>query len=41
MLARARQLGLDQGEWPDLFDERHFYDPVAPQDDAGVREPQR
>jgi len=37
MLARAREMGLDHGEWPDLFDERHFYDPVAPSDDKDVR----
>ncbi|MFH9241971.1 phytanoyl-CoA dioxygenase family protein [Streptomyces anulatus] len=24
MLARARELGLDRGQWPELFDERHF-----------------
>ena len=27
MLARARALGLDRGQWHDLFAERHFYDP--------------
>lgn len=27
MLARARELGLDRGIWPELFDERHFYEP--------------
>ena len=27
MLARARELGLDRGTWPELFDERHFYEP--------------
>ncbi|MFY0534279.1 hypothetical protein [Nannocystis pusilla] len=25
MLARARELGLDRGAWPELFAERHFY----------------
>lgn len=27
MLSRARALGLDRGQWHNLFDERHFYDP--------------
>lgn len=25
--ARARSLGLDRGQWPELFAERHFYSP--------------
>jgi hypothetical protein len=29
MLARARALGLDRGLWPELFAERHFYEPAA------------
>lgn len=33
MLARARALGLDRGQWRDLFAERHFYDPY---DDMGA-----
>ena len=27
MLARARELGLDRGQWQALFAEQHFYDP--------------
>ena len=27
MLTQARELGLDRGEWPELFNERHFYSP--------------
>lgn len=27
MLDRARDLGLDRGRWPDLFERRHFYEP--------------
>jgi ectoine hydroxylase-related dioxygenase (phytanoyl-CoA dioxygenase family) len=27
MLARGRALGFDRGQWPELFAERHFYDP--------------
>lgn len=29
MLARARQLGLDRGRWPELFSARHFYEPAG------------
>jgi Phytanoyl-CoA dioxygenase (PhyH) len=27
MLDRARELRLDRGRWPELFDQRHFYEP--------------
>ena len=27
MLACAKNLGLDREQWPDMFSERHFYDP--------------
>jgi phytanoyl-CoA dioxygenase PhyH len=29
MLARARELGLDRGLWPELFSARHFYEPAG------------
>jgi hypothetical protein len=30
MLTRASELGLNRGQWPGLFDQRHFYDAVDP-----------
>ncbi|HET6858410.1 MAG TPA: phytanoyl-CoA dioxygenase family protein [Streptomyces sp.] len=30
LLARARELGLDAGRWPELFDDRHFTEYTAP-----------
>ena len=27
MLAKGRELGLDRGRWPELFNEKHFYSP--------------